>query len=137
MELNSYQKQVIRDLSEYLGCVNRSPNLYVAWREYWFSKDVAVGSGGVPSYNNSIETVPHICMKVPTGGGKTFLACASVRRITDAMPSSRPKVVVWLVPSDSILTQTIKNLSNVNHPYRHVWIRTLPGAWAFTQKKCC
>ena len=118
MELNSYQKQVIRDLSEYLGCVNRSPNLYAAWREYWFSKDVAVGFGGVPSYNNSIENVPHICMKVPTGGGKTFLACASVRRITDAMPSSKPKVVVWLVPSDSILTQTIKNLSDVNHPYR-------------------
>ena len=57
-------------------------------------------------------------MKVPTGGGKTFLACASVRRIYDAMPTSKPKVVVWLVPSDSILTQTTRNLSDVNHPYR-------------------
>lgn len=118
MNLNNYQKRVMRDLSEYLGCVNRSPNLYAAWSEYWLSKDVAVGFGGVPSYNNAIDGVPHICMKVPTGGGKTFMACASVRRIMDAMPSSKPKVVVWLVPSDSILTQTIRNLSNVNHPYR-------------------
>ena len=118
MELNNYQKQVMRDLSAYLNCVNRGTNLFSAWREYWFSKDVAVGLGGVPSYNNSIERAPHVCMKVPTGGGKTFLACASVRRIFDAMPTGKPQVVVWLVPSDSILTQTIRTLSNVDHPYR-------------------
>lgn len=118
MELNSYQKQVMRDLSEYLNCVNRGTNLFSAWREYWFAKDVAVGLGGVPSYNNSIAKVPHVCMKVPTGGGKTFLACASIRRIFDALPTGKPQVVVWLVPSDSILSQTVRNLSDVNHPYR-------------------
>ena len=118
MELNSYQKQVMRDLSEYLNCVNRSTNLFSAWREYWFAKDVAVGLGGVPSYNNSIAKVPHVCMKVPTGGGKTFLACASIRRIFDALPTGKPQVVVWLVPSDSILSQTVRNLSDENHPYR-------------------
>ncbi|MBR3999085.1 MAG: DEAD/DEAH box helicase family protein, partial [Clostridia bacterium] len=110
--------QVMRDLSAYLHCVNRGTNLFSAWREYWFSKDVAVGLGGVPSYNNSIERVPHVCMKVPTGGGKTFMACASVKRIFDALPAGKPQVVVWLVPSDSILTQTIRTLSDVNHPYR-------------------
>ena len=118
MELKTYQKQVMRDLSAYLSCVNRGTNLYSAWREYWFSKDIAVGVGGVPRYNNAIAGVPHICMKVPTGGGKTFMACASVRRIFDAMPINKPKVVIWLVPSDSILTQTIRTLSDVNHPYR-------------------
>lgn len=108
----------MRDLSAYIGCVNRGTNLFSAWREYWFAKDVAVGMGGVPSYNNSIERVPHVCMKVPTGGGKTFMACASVKRIFDALPAGKPQVVVWLVPSDSILTQTIRNLSDVSHPYR-------------------
>ena len=118
MELNNYQKQVMCDLSAYLDCVNRGTNLFSAWREYWFSKDVAVGLGGVPSYNNSIERAPHVCMKVPTGGGKTFMACAAVRRIFDALPTGKPQVVVWLVPSDSILTQTIRTLSDANHPYR-------------------
>lgn len=118
MELNNYQKQVMRDLSQYMDCVNHCTNLYSAWREYWFSKDIAVGMGGVPSYNNAIDGVPHICTKVPTGGGKTYLACASVRRIYDAMPISKPKVVVWLVPSDPILVQTIRTLSDVTHPYR-------------------
>lgn len=118
MELNNYQKQVMRDLSAYLNCVNHSADLFSAWREYWFAKDIAVGLGGVPSYNNSIERVPHVCMKVPTGGGKTFMACAAVKRIFDALPNGKPQVVVWLVPSDSILTQTIRTLSDVNHPYR-------------------
>lgn len=111
MELNNYQKQVMRDLSAYLNCVNHSADLFSAWREYWFAKDIAVGLGGVPSYNNSIERVPHVCMKVPTGGGKTFMACAAVKRIFDALPNGKPQVVVWLVPSDSILTQTMRFFS--------------------------
>lgn len=118
MELNRYQKQVMRDLSEYLNCVNHKVDLFSAWKEYWYSKDVTVGFSGVPSYNNSIKGVPHVCMKVPTGGGKTFMACASLRRIFEALPSGKPQVVVWLVPSDPILNQTIRTLSDVNHPYR-------------------
>lgn len=38
MELNNYQKQVMRDLSAYLNCVNRGTNLFSAWREYWFPR---------------------------------------------------------------------------------------------------
>lgn len=127
MELNNYQNKVMRDLSAYMNCVNRGINLCSAWREYWFSKDIAVGLGGVPSYNNSIDGVPHVCMKVPTGGGKTFLACAAVKRIFDAMPINKPKVVVWLVPSDPILVQTVQNLSNVNHAYRQRLDRDFAG----------
>ena len=127
MELNRYQNQVMRDLSAYMRCVMERTNLTSAWQEYWFSKDIAVGSGGVPSYKNTIAGVPHICMKVPTGGGKTFMACAAVRRIFDALPIGRQKVVVWLVPSDSILKQTIKNLSNVDHPYRQRLDRDFSG----------
>ena len=89
-----------------------------AWKNYWQAQDISVGFGGVPVYNNAIDGVPHICMKVPTGGGKTFMACASIKKIFDAMPLDKPRVVVWLVPSDPILVQTIKTLSDVNHPYR-------------------
>lgn len=118
MELKNYQKNVLNDLSEYMICLNRSGNLVSAWREYWFRKDINVGFGGVPSYQNTIDGVPHICMKVPTGGGKTFMAASAIKPILTAMPQSKAKVVVWLVPSEAILTQTVNNLSNVNHPYR-------------------
>lgn len=118
MELKNYQKKVMRNLSAYMEAVNNNAGLTSAWKKYWLAQDIAVGFGGVPTYNNAIDGVPHVCMKVPTGGGKTFMACASVKKIFDAMPLDKPRVVVWLVPSDPILVQTIKTLSDVNHPYR-------------------
>ncbi len=118
MELKNYQKSVMRNLSSYMDCINNTANLFAAWEEYWRRQDISVGFGGVPTYSNSIKGVPHVCMKVPTGGGKTFMACSSVKRIFDEMPKDKPKVVVWLVPSDPILNQTIKTLSNITHPYR-------------------
>lgn len=126
MELKTYQKKVMDDLSAYIDHLNNSNNLITAWNEYWAEKDVKVGVG-VPAYNNAIQGVPHICMKVPTGGGKTFMACASIKRIYDAMPMEKPRVVVWLVPSDPILLQTVKTLSDVNHPYRQRLDRDFAG----------
>lgn len=58
------------------------------------------------------------CLKVPTGGGKTFLACNAIKPIFDGLPSTKTKVVVWLVPSDSILSQTMNALKSSSHPYR-------------------
>lgn len=118
MELKNYQKTVMHDLADYMDAVNEAPDLFRAWDLYWHRKDIAVGDHGVPGYNNSIKRVPHVCMKVPTGGGKTFMACASLKMIFDRMPLLRARVVVWLVPSNSILTQTISNLTNPSHPYR-------------------
>ena len=118
MELKNYQKAVMHDLTAYLTQLNQDNDLFQAWNHYWDEKGIAVGLGGVPAYNNAISGVPHVCMKVPTGGGKTFMACAAVRRILSEMPEGKSKIVVWLVPSDSILLQTIKNLSDPEHPYR-------------------
>ena len=118
MELNSYQKKVIGNLKSYLDFLDQSNNLKEAWVNYWEEQDVQIGLGGVPLYNNVISGVPHISFKVPTGGGKTFLACSSLKEIFEEMPSNKPKLVVWLVPSDAILVQTINALSDVNHPYR-------------------
>lgn len=118
MELKNYQKKVMENLSAYMEAVNNSAELHSAWKNYWRAQDIAIGMGGIPPYRNAIDGVPHICMKVPTGGGKTFMACASIKKIYDAMPLDKPRVVVWLVPSDPILVQTIKTLSDVNHPYR-------------------
>lgn len=118
MILNSYQKQVIKDLLSYMDSLNRSPGMKSAWSDYWMKQDITVGYGGVPAYVDTIVGVPHVCIKVPTGGGKTFMACAAIQKIFSGMPEVKQKVVVWLVPSDSILIQTIQTLSDVKHPYR-------------------
>ena len=45
------------------------------------------------------------------------MATASLKKIFDALPAIQSKVVVWLVPSETILTQTYNNLSDPTHPY--------------------
>jgi type III restriction enzyme len=118
MELKNYQKAVMGDLSSFMDAVDQENDIVKGWYSYWSGKDICVGSGGVPFYQNKIAGVPHVCMKVPTGGGKTFMACSAIKKIYDRLPANKPKVVVWLVPSDSILTQTVRTLSDVSHPYR-------------------
>lgn len=118
MELKKYQKRVIADLSDYLTQLNEQPTLTAAFAAHWESRQITVGQNGVAGYQNVIDGVPHVCYKVPTGGGKTFLACASVKPIFQALPPTRKQAVVWLVPSDSILTQTLAALKNPAHPYR-------------------
>ena len=107
MELKKYQKRVLSDLTDYLFHLNENPTLASAFARYWESRQIEVGFDGMSNYQNAVEGVPHVCYKVPTGGGKTFLACASVKPISDALPPTRNKAVVWLVPSESILTQTL------------------------------
>ena len=57
-------------------------------------------------------------IKVPTAGGKTFIATNAIKTIIDHLDPLKSKVVVWLVPSITILDQTIINLNNPEHPYR-------------------
>lgn len=118
MELKTYQKDVLKKISSYMKCLNDSTGIFSAWKKYWDEQDISIGLDGVPAYKDTITGVPHVCAKVPTGGGKTYLGCAALKRIFDEMPTSKCKVVVWLVPSEPILNQTIKNLSDTNHPYR-------------------
>lgn len=77
-----------------------------------------MGIDGMPPYKTELAGVPQVCFKVPTGGGKTFLAANSIKPIFDSMPHIHPKAVVWLVPSDAILTQTYRTLTDKNHDYR-------------------
>ena len=114
MEMKSYQKAVIADLSRYLQWMEESGNYKEAFRLFWKEQ-------GVPAlgrYQDILPGVPDLCFKVPTGGGKTFLACNAIRPIFAALPPSKLKAVVWLVPSDAILTQTLKALKDPAHPYR-------------------
>ena len=71
----------------------------------------------IEPYRDNVKGAPHICHKVPTGGGKTLIAAAALKV---AMRHIDPqyKVVVWLVPSNAILEQTLRNLRNKQHPYR-------------------
>ena len=118
MELKNYQLQVIRDLERFLELLIEKQSISSAYTTLWNEKGVNVGIDGMPPYNSELAGVPQVCFKVPTGGGKTFLAANSIKPIFDSMPHIHPKAVVWLVPSDAILTQTYRTLTDKNHDYR-------------------
>lgn len=117
MELKKFQIQVLNDLNRYCELLNSTNSVIQAYNQFWAEKYVQVGFGAIPPYKNEIAGTPRVCFKVPTGGGKTFLACNSLKVIFDNLPSRKAKLVVWLVPSEAILTQTLKNLSDPQHSY--------------------
>jgi type III restriction enzyme len=117
MELKDYQQRVIDNLDDYLAqlVVTTSPS--TAFKAYWATKGVT----GMEAYKNNVPGIPHVCAKVPTAGGKTFIAVNAIKAIFDALAVHNPvrsKLVVWLVPSLSILEQTVRHLDNAEHPYR-------------------
>ena len=118
MEPKQYQKGVLNDLSRYLALLAETGDMAAAYARLWAEKNVPVGEDGVPPYRKVIAGVPSVCMKVPTGGGKTFLAACAIKSVFDSLPEMRTRAVVWLVPSDSILEQTRRALGNPQHPYR-------------------
>lgn len=121
MELKQYQKEVIADLDAYIGYVEKYNCPDTAFHKFWEDKGIpisAIDNYYLHPYDNSITDVPHVTVKVPTAGGKTFIACNALNTIFRHMPAEKPKVVAWFVPSDTILKQTYKNLNDPSHPYR-------------------
>lgn len=122
MELKSYQQEVINDLSLFLEHIQETKNTKEAFYDFWTKHPRTplqpfLGTSIEP-YKNNVPRVPHICVKVPTAGGKTFIACNALKTIFDAFDYDKPKAVMWLVPSITILEQTLKNLKDPSHPYR-------------------
>jgi len=122
MELKPYQQQVINDLSLFLEQVQETKNVKDSFYNFWANHPrtplFPFSGTAIEPYKNNVARVPHICVKVPTAGGKTFIACNAIKTIFDAFDYDRPKAVVWLVPSITILDQTIKNLKDSSHAYR-------------------
>lgn len=72
------------------------------------------GKDGIERYRDDLGGVPKVCVKVPTGGGKTFIGACAIDVLSDALPS-HDEVVVWLVPRREILVQTLRNFRNPEH----------------------
>ena len=123
MILKDYQAQAIKNLADFLQLINDKQSISGAFKKFWASRDV----NAKPPYQNNIAGVPQVCFKVPTGGGKTFMAASSLKVIFDALPNTQNKVVVWLVPAETILTQTYKNLNDPTHPYHRRLVEDFNG----------
>jgi len=71
-------------------------------------------------FDGAGRAIPNVCLKVPTGGGKTLLAAASVGRVFSSYLNRHTGLVLWIVPNEAIYRQTLKMLANRDHPYRQM-----------------
>ena len=80
-----------------------------------------------PRLDGCGRPVPNAVLKVPTAGGKTWLAISSVSRIMGRYLDRNTGFVLWIVPNEAIYTQTLKRLKDRQHPYRQALDRAAAG----------
>jgi type III restriction enzyme len=131
MELKEYQKQVLRHLSNYLTKLNTFRETYdkamvttpELARDYHFPEKAweGIGKSSYNRFQNGLgEPLPNIFFKIPTGGGKTILACHAIDQINKLYLKKQTGMVLWIVPTSQIYNQTLEALRNRNHPYRQL-----------------
>lgn len=83
--------------------------------------------GGTYSPLVELPNVPYVCLRLPTGGGKTILGAHSIGIARDAWVEKDYPMVLWLVPSNTIRLQTAEALKNARHPYRQALDEAFDG----------
>jgi len=74
-----------------------------------------------------LPEVPQACIRIPTGGGKTLLAAHAIERASRLYVGTQFPLALWLVPSNTIRTQTLDALQKPGHPYRQALEEYFPA----------
>ena len=85
-------------------------------------------------FDGAGRAIPNVCLKIPTGGGKTLLAAASVGQVFSNYLNQHVGLVLWVVPNDAIYQQTLKMLKNRDHPYHQMLIAAGAGRVKILEK---
>src|SRR3989344_695061 len=103
MKLKRYQESAIDSLSQFLELSKKMKPRH------------AFNEITEQNYNHEwFGEVPFVCVRIPTGGGKTLVGCKAVERIMSIALQHKMDtgIVMWFVPSDSIKTQTLKKFKD-------------------------
>jgi len=122
LKLKDYQLRALNALREYYEeCVRINDSntaFYSTTRKYFGT--------GIPYRSvTDLPGLPYICLRVPTGGGKTIIACHAVETTARYLLHTDNPIVLWLVPSNAIREQTVNALKDRTHPYRQALESTI------------
>ena len=113
LQLKNYQRQTLATLEKFLRAARIIGN------------DAAFAENrNAPSYSPryaplpKLEDAPYICLRLPTGGGKTLLGACAINLAAENFLAQEYPLVLWLVPTDVIRRQTLKLLRNPESFYR-------------------
>ena len=117
MELKDFQRKALNTLEAYLERARLTADPERAFGETLRER---VPGQSPPPYRTipGLPGVPNVCLRLPTGGGKTLLAAHTIARAGRAYLEKDYPVVMWLVPTNTIRRQTAEALKKPSHPYR-------------------
>ena len=117
-QLKEYQKTTLNKLQKYLE-LTRYKGADGAFHEFY------------PQYGynkiKGLEEVPYVCLRLPTGGGKTYLAANSISIASSTYLETETPIVLWFCPTTTIKNQTLETLKNPRHPNREVLEKAFGG----------
>jgi len=129
MELKEYQKKTLEQVKHYLGSlaefkaknekaieIDRELSINFPLKAW----EKVIGTTYYSKKNGLGEELPAFYLKIPTGGGKTILACHTIDLINRIYLKKQTEIVLWIVPTTQIYRQTLANVRNREHPYRQV-----------------
>lgn len=124
MPLKDYQRETLRVLGEYCQAV-RGHAARGALRPQREAFDALTGRAyySPPGFDRT----PYVCLRLPTGGGKTLLAAHAMGEIGRTLLETDNVVCLWITPSTTIRDQTLRGLKAPDHPYRKALEDSLAG----------
>ncbi len=108
-----------------------------AWEKLAAAGRLPASRAGIawsPRTDGAGRPVPNAVLKVPTGGGKTFVALDAVSRVFGRYLGKNTGFVLWIVPNEAIYTQTLKRLKDRQDPYRQMLDRAAAGKVRILEK---
>lgn len=123
--LKNYQENTLEALQRYLKLCAETKNVVSSYalctKENFNIEGIynnPLGNQSGMFENQEKPIVPYVCLRLPTGGGKTILAAHSISKICKEYLSREHCLVLWLVPTNTILEQTYDALQDKRHFYR-------------------
>lgn len=113
-----YQSRVLDSLREFFRQCSKNVRPETAFQNVLIANNQRIMPYIPVQATGLTPEMPYVCLRVPTGGGKTLLACNAAGIAMTELLNAERAVVLWLVPSNTILDQTADALRDPRHAYR-------------------
>ncbi|MBS0215903.1 MAG: DEAD/DEAH box helicase family protein [Proteobacteria bacterium] len=112
LELKKYQRRALDRLKRFFDAAR------IAAPADAFAASVAEGLSAQYKPMPGLADVPYVCLRIPTGGGKTVMGAHIIQSAGRNLLDRELPLVMWMVPTTQIKTQTLEAFRDPRHPYR-------------------
>jgi len=120
LTLKHYQSQALAVLARFFDLARGADSeaaLNAAFLQSWREQDVP-GEAVPPYLAQGFDGTPYVCLRIPTGGGKTLLGAHAIATAARHYTGQDKPLALWLTPTNTIRQQTLNALRQPGHPYR-------------------